>query len=313
MERVKLFFDEELHRYTDNLGTDYTSTTQIIDKYSPKFKTKEIAKRCVDAGRRGNPKYAGKTVAQLMSEWEETTRKACEKGTVKHSFLDDSVKQANNYKRVGESNYIKGRIYTIQDILEPHNFGNLDLDFFSMIGLKDKYPTIYNTIKIFVDGGYSIYTEIGVFSLNYWVSGLVDLVAIKDNTFVVIDWKTNKAPINYKAGYYKKDYKGDMINEFINQLEFMHSPISHLENSSGNKYALQLSTYTYLIEQFGFINKGIVLCHIREYNSAFDDFDNNGEVITIMPIPYLKDDVYNMLVDNSKHRENIQTKIQLWQ
>lgn len=312
MERVTLFFDEERHRYTDNLGTDYTSTTQVIDKYSPKFKTKEIAKRCVDAGRRGNPKYAGKTVAQLMAEWEETTRKAQDKGTAKHNFLDDSIKQANNYKRVGESEYIKGKIYTIQDILVPHDFGNLDLEFFTMIGLEAKYPTIFNTIKIFVDGGYSIYTEIGVFSLDYWVSGLVDLVAMKDKEFVVIDWKTNKAPINYDAGYYKKDDSGNLTNEFIKQLEFLHTPLSNLESSSGNKYALQLSTYTYLIEQFGFVNKGIILCHIREANKAFDEFGTTGEVVTILQMPYLRDEVKAMLEDNIQHKSNVQFKINLW-
>lgn len=313
MEEVRLFFDEERHRYTDNLGTDYTSTTQVIEKYYPKFNRKKTADRCAAAGRRGNPKYAGKTAKQLLAEWEVMTKVAQDKGNVKHSYLEVSIKQANNYVRVGDHSFIQGHIYTIQDILKPHDFGDLDLEFFTMIGIRDKYPKIYNVLKILVDNGYKLYAEIGVFNLSYWVSGLIDLFALKGHEFIIVDWKTNKAPITYDAGYYEKDADGNMTGKFIKQMEFMHPPISNLNNSSGNRYALQLSTYAHLAEEFGLTNVGIILCHIRDANKAFDDFGIEGEVVEILPISYFKHETVAMLTDNTKRRENIQSKIGLWQ
>lgn len=311
MSNIILYFDEEKHRYSDNLGTDYTSVTQLIDKYSPKFDSKKVAEACARSGRRGNPKYAGKSAKQIMEEWKVINEEACDQGNRKHNFLDISIKQANNYTRVGEQKYTKGRIYTIKDILSPHSFGNVDLDFFSIVGIKDRYPAIFNVIKGLTESGYKIYTEIGVFSVDYAVSGLVDVLVVKDKDFIILDWKTNKAPIKYESGFFEKDEDGEMTGKYISKVEFMKPPISHLHNSNGVKYTLQLSLYTRLIESFGFKNRGILLTHIRNKCMAFDGV-GDGEQIDILPISYVPSDVDLILNDYKKHRENIQTKINLW-
>ena len=34
---IRLFFDEPSHKYTDNLGNEYVSTTTLLHNYKPKF------------------------------------------------------------------------------------------------------------------------------------------------------------------------------------------------------------------------------------------------------------------------------------
>ena len=84
-----LYFNEEEHKYTDDLGNGYISVTTLIGKYTQEFKIEEIAAACERIGK--NPrhpkyqKYKGKTKKQILWEWEQETIKACDKGTKKHS------------------------------------------------------------------------------------------------------------------------------------------------------------------------------------------------------------------------------------
>lgn len=41
-----LFFNEENHKYVDDLGNPYISVTTLIHKYTEEFKENEIAKAC---------------------------------------------------------------------------------------------------------------------------------------------------------------------------------------------------------------------------------------------------------------------------
>ena len=60
-----LYFNEEEHKYTDDLGNGYISVTTLIGKYTQEFKKEEIAAACERIGK--NPrhpkyqKYKGKT------------------------------------------------------------------------------------------------------------------------------------------------------------------------------------------------------------------------------------------------------------
>ena len=92
-----IYFDEELHRYTDDLDNVYTSTTTLIGKYHEDFNTDMMAEICEKIGK--NPrhpkylKYKGKTKKQLLYEWKAETERACNQGTVKHNFLETAVKE----------------------------------------------------------------------------------------------------------------------------------------------------------------------------------------------------------------------------
>jgi len=324
IDKKPIYFNEALHKYTDEFSNEFISVTTLLGKYEEKFSDKQvdIAKACEKIGR--NPrhpkfnKYKGKTWKQLLVEWKATSEKACEIGNKKHNYLETSVKDSSNFNVVFKSRYSdKGtvRLYTIEDILEEHSFGQLDLNYFIKAGVKDKYPKIYNIIEYFVNQGFRIYSEIAVFDFNFMISGLVDILFVKDNVFYILDWKTNKNKIVFEAGYWDNDKHGSAIKYIYTDKKFKY-PINHLDYSVGNKYTLQLSLYARLIELFGLQFGGLILCHIL--HKAYDlnhkdvlehpDWVGKNEV-RAMNINYYRNEVNAILGDYSKNKNTGQMKI----
>jgi len=308
-----LYFNEEHHKYTDDLNQKYTSTTTVIGKYTEDFKTKEIAKACERIGK--NPSHAkyllykGKSAKQLIYEWKLETERACAKGTAKHNYLEDSIKSSNNYKK-DANGFINDRIYTIDDIIQRHKYGKLKLSYFIKTGIDIKYPTIFNLIKELVNQGYRIYAEIGVYHTGFLISGLIDILLVNDNNeFIILDWKTNKAPLHFDCGYYEKNLNGTLnLNKWVAKDEYFEYPLNDLVDSVGNHYAMQLSTYGYLVESFGLTYKGFILCHIRTLELQFMANGDPIEEVKFYPIPYKKDHVIKMLTHHSKdiqHDKNL--------
>lgn len=290
MDIRTIYFNEKEHKYTDNFGNCYISTTTLIGKYHKHFDTKEMARNCERAGLRGNPKYAGKTASMLIKEWADETKRACDAGNVKHDFLEMSVKNCNNYAKIEGTNFINDVIYTIPDIMANHDYGRLDLEHFIKTGVKELYPSVYQVIEILVQQGYRIYSEIGVYNSEYLISGLIDILFVKDNDFYILDWKTNKAPIRFDAGYFKKDNFGFRGDDYVYTNEYFYSPLHNRQASVGNKYTMQLSTYGFMVEAFGLNNKGFILAHLREEDRG----THIEKDIQLLPIDYWKRDVHAM-------------------
>lgn len=302
-----LYFDEEFHKYTDNLGCSYISTTTLIGNYYSKFDKDAIAKACERIGKTPNHpkylKYKNKTAKQLLFEWEEETKLACNKGSKKHNYLESTIKSSNGYN-INAKGFINGRIYTIDDVIKGHNYGQLSLDYFKQTGIDQTYPQIYNIICDLVKAGFKIYAEIGVYDAEYGVSGLIDILLIRGKEFIILDWKTNKAPIRFESGYYEKDKYGKLVldNFILTPDKTFHAPIQHLPDSVGNHYTMQLSTYDYLVESFGFRNITNILCHIRRIEDFNINTDEETEEVTFIDIKYLKNEVRDMFDDYaSKH------------
>lgn len=301
----QIFFNEEAHKYTDDLNNNYISVTTLIHKYVNEFNKEEIAKACERIGKNPNHKdylkYKNKSAKQILKEWELETKRACDKGTDKHNFLENAVKSSSGYNKT-DSGYIQDQIYTIDDIIDRHNYGKLNLDYFIETGINEKYPQIFAVIKHFVGKGYNIYSEIGVYSFQYLVSGLIDILFVKGDEFVILDWKTNKAPIRFESGFYKKDRYNNLTDEYVLKEEYFKAPLNDLQDSVGNHYTMQLSTYAYLVETFGFKCKGLILCHIRTVNNKKVSFNSDSkfeesEEIKFHKIEYLKENVEKMLGD----------------
>ncbi len=285
MEQRVIYFNEELHKYTDELDNPYTSTTTVIGKYAKKFDTKKVARLCAMSGMRGNPKYKGKSAKQLEAEWNEITQEALDNGNEEHNFLEQVVKNSNGYNKIAGTTYINDRLYTVPEIIKNPDIGVVDIEYFEKQGLDKRHPKIYSLLSKFINKGYRLYTEIGVYHSNYLISGLIDLLLIKDDEFIIIDWKTNKSPIRYESGYFEKDVDGNITDNFIRKNDVLLPPLSHLSDSVGNKYTLQLSVYDYLVECFGYRFGGNILCHVRGREEKTVDF---------LPIKYLKKEVISM-------------------
>ena len=105
-----IYFNEEAHKYTNELGFTYTSTTTLIGKYCPEEDFVEIAKACERIGRNPNHpqylKYKGKFYKEIMDEWKKITEESCAFGTIKHNFLEQSIKLATGYNLNAGTTYI---------------------------------------------------------------------------------------------------------------------------------------------------------------------------------------------------------------
>jgi len=276
----KLKFNPDFHKYIDNNGGVYTSMTTVIGKYVPKFESEKVALAC---SRKRGHRYYGKSVKEILEIWGEYTDVALEKGNRTHNHLESIVKQSTNFKFVEVIDSKKYQtLYTITDVLTGEHKGILDVDLFLGSGIKDKYPRIYRLFMKLHEMGYSFFSELGVFSLEHYISGLIDIIAINltTKTFIIVDWKTNKDKLiplsNYslrlKSGYYEKDKFGNQTENYIFTNKKFHSPLIQLETSTYNKYNLQLSGYANLASRFGLTCEGLYLCHILE-NYKYSETD----------------------------------------
>jgi hypothetical protein len=293
-----LYFNEELHKYTNESGLVYTSMTTVIGKYEEKFNVEEEAKKCHKKyfTRKGH-RYYNMTVTEIKESWTKLNKHSTTRGNERHNYLEDIVKDSSGYTKVGANKFINDRIYTIDDILINHDFGRIDISYFKSKNLDSRYPAIYNIILKMVNAGWNIYSEIGVFYNPYMISGLVDILFVKGNEFKILDWKTNKAKLHFESGYFKRDESGKNTSHWVSTDNRFKPPLAHIQSSHGNTYTLQLSGYAWLIEQFGLTCTGLLLCQIRpkhldEYGNIFND--NGEEIVDLVPIKYLKEEVHTM-------------------
>jgi hypothetical protein len=298
MERRTLYFNEDLHKYTDEFDGDYISTTTLIGKYTPKFDTKSVAKACERIGRNPNhsdySKYAGKSAWQIEKEWKQTADIACANGTAKHAIAEDSINEGTLFVP-NKGTTTRKLLYTVNNLIDNPNTGLLDFDVFAKTPIAHEFPLLYTMVKAYAEYGYRIYSELGVYHSELNVSGLIDAPLFKGNDFIILDWKTNKDDIRYESGYFKKDAQGNTTDVWVSKDETFKYPLHDIPNSIGHKYAMQLSIYAWLLEQWGFRCDRLLIGHIRKELYGINDkvspelYGKNK--IEILPIQYMKREV----------------------
>lgn len=307
---VKLIFEEEGHKYHDNLGNEYLSTTTLLHEYVPKFQRDYWLKK--------KARELHISVKQLEKQWQDITDEACIRGTKTHNALEDAIKINSLFKdAVRFLRRGSGEMITIADIPNINlNIKELDVEAFKEI-TENKYDKIYKVFDYYKNAGYKIYSEIGAFLIDYLVSGTIDVLCIRDDQFVIGDWKTNRGGLKFESGYYKKDKStkpSQLTDVWVSKDERLLAPLNHLQNCNGNIYNLQLSLYAYYVEYvLGIPCAGLWLCHIdhdfvlNEYGQPkrFPDGlyrikDNPIEKVTLHRMPYLKREVNNILADRKR-------------
>lgn len=295
-----IYFDEASHKYTNDAGKVYTSVTTYLGKFEPKFKTNDVAKKCAIIGQNPNHpkyhKYKGMSAAEIVAMWDEIRENACANGNEKHNYIDNRIKLATGYAQ----HEISGsKLYTLLDIVLNPALGKLDLNHFVKTGLYARYPRIYRIIEYFANDGYSVYSEIGVFSDDHMISGMIDLLLVKGNKFIILDWKTNKNGIPDVPGYYQEE---NGIVTFVHTDKSFNTPITRLPYSLKNKYALQITMYGRLCEMFGLVHEASILCHIGKDLYTADDKEVlehpdllKKERTNLMAMPYLRNEIELLL------------------
>ena len=306
-DEVFLYFKEEGHKYNDSNGNSYTSVTTLIhDNYVPKFNKKYWLHK--------KAKELGISEKQLEKQWQDITDEACARGTATHNGIEDAIKEVSMFKNAIQylTKINDGRVVTVADI--PYlNVKPLNIDEFKK-ATDYKYEKIYRVFQFYIDRGYTIYSEIGAFLIDYLISGTIDILCIKDTDFVILDWKTNRNGLQFESGYFKKDKTCkpvQLTNEYITKSEYMLPPLNYLPNCNGYHYTMQLSMYARMVELIlGIPCVGLGLCHIgspfikNKYGMPYRDKDNqypidpNGiETVQWYRINYRRKEAYAVLAD----------------
>lgn len=323
---IRLVFDEPQHKYTDTLGNGYISTTTILHNYQPKFdKSYWLRKKS---------KELGISEKKLEQQWNTIKDEACERGSNTHNGLEDGIKGGSQFKKAIQ--YLEarqtGEMITVADI--PTILGNyrlLDLSEFIEL-TENKYPQIYEVFQRYTDNGYQIYAEIGTFLIDFLVSGTIDVLLLREDKFVIGDWKTNRGGLKFEAGYFKKDKSqkpAQTTDIWVPKQDFLLPPVNNLPNCNGSVYNLQLSMYAFMVELIlGIPCIGMWLCHIdsdfelNEYGQPkrFPDGlyhikENPKEKTTFHIMQYRKQEIELILNDRRMQLEagavNTQFKLDL--
>ena len=311
---IRLIFEEERHKYNDTLGNDYISTTTVLHKYQQQFDKNYWLKK--------KARELGISEKKLEAQWNTITTEACERGTNTHNGLEDGIKSGSQFKKAIQylDQRTGGEMITIADI--PNMLGNyklLNIEEFKEL-TENKYPNIYRVFEQYTEHGYKIYAEIGGFLLDWLISGTIDVLLIREDRFVIGDWKTNRGGLKFEAGYYKKDKSqkpAQTTDVWVPKQEFLLPPVNHMPNCNGSIYNLQLSMYAFMVEYIlGIPCIGMWLCHIdsdfelNEYGQPkrFPDGlyhikENPVESTKFHTMPYRKREIEMILADRKLQLE----------
>lgn len=306
-DEIFLYFTEEGHKYTDSIGNSYTSVTTLIhDNYVPKFDKKYWLHR--------KSRELGISEKALERQWQAITDEACARGTETHNGLENAIKEVSKFKNAIKylTNINSVRVVSVADI---PNFTAVPLNIEAFKeATSNKYDEIYRVFDFYTSRGYTIYSEIGAFLIDYLISGTLDILCYRPTDFVILDWKTNRNGLQFESGYFKKDKTikpAQLTNEYVLKDERMLPPLSHLPNCNGYHYTMQLSSYARMVELIlGIPCVGLGLCHIgspfvlNAYGMPYRDehnqypIDPNGEeTVKWHRINYLRREVDMILAD----------------
>lgn len=268
-------FNEQAHTYWNDNGDKYISVTTMIGQYGQPYdkdfwsKYKALEKLLGDRfslekSRLLKTKKWNDTIldtydikqadfdneqSNILNEWDKKNKESCERGTNIHAQMEHKFYTgANSYSL--KSYGIGGKFQCKQ------NYTKLDLE-------QGVYPE------------YLIYYDSPNGKLH--VAGQIDLLIKDSNEISIIDYKTNSS-IDTKSYY----------NTMTKKYDSMQYPLNTLMDCNFYHYALQLSTYAWMVNKLNpaFNIKKLMLIH----------FEHNGKV-TPYDVTYYKAEVERMFKD----------------
>lgn len=272
-------YNDEKHMYWDENGI-YVSVTTLIGKFCQDFDSEfwsgykaleklltpeefKIEKSQLQKTHKIDVKYFcdmygftindyNKAQQDILDEWAKTNADSCERGSRIHSELENKYlsKKQCDMKKFGlggkfEVNTNKSLMDKNEDLLSIER------------GVFPEYLIYRNS----ADGKFKL-------------AGQIDLLIKDGNDIYIIDYKTNKK-LEDKSFYDSRTKKCTM----------MKYPMNNLMDCNKIHYALQLSTYAWMLQKLNpnFVIKKLMLIH----------YDHQGNV-TEHELDYLKDDVERM-------------------
>lgn len=245
-----------IHSYTQPFDKDFWSAYKALEKLLPKdvwnvekkslLNSKKFDKVLLEL--HGiNENDFNREQQGILDEWDSENRQSCDRGTKIHADLENSFYSKKNDISLSKFE-IGGKFECRKD------YSELDID-------NGVYPE-YLISRVSEDG-------------KLRIAGQIDLLVKKGNKIIIADWKTNKK-IETKS-FYNTKTKTSVKMKF---------PLNNLDDVNYWHYALQLSTYAWMVQKLNpeFEIEDLVLVH-------FDHSDN----MTVYHLPYLKTEVVKML------------------
>lgn len=272
-------YNDEKHTYWDENGK-YVSVTTLIGKFCQEFDNEfwsgykalerllsaeefKIEKAQLLKTHKIDVKYFcdmygftvndyNKAQQDILDEWAKTNADSCERGSKIHAELENKYlsKKQCDMKKFGLGG--KFEVNTNKSLMD-RNTDLLDIE----RGVFPEYLIYRNS----ADGKFKL-------------AGQIDLLIKDGNDIYIIDYKTNKK-LEDKSFFDSRTKKSTM----------MKYPMNNLMDCNKVHYALQLSTYAWMLQKLNpnFVIKKLMLIH----------YDHQGNV-TEHELEYLKDDVERM-------------------
>ena len=243
-----IYFDEKPHKYTDSVGTDYTSVTTFLKRFESEKDTRQMAELALKSGK--HPEYQGKTIDEILEMWKATTEYACEIGTIVHATLE--------YGWQNKEYYPDERLF--------EKYPEMREDY---LYRKEKCQYI---LKLLKERYIPIKTETIVYDRAWKLCGTIDFLAYNKKTdqIAIFDWKTNKKW------------------SFANKFQKLNKPFDFMDDCNINHYELQLNTYKAILEKHTDIKVGEMrLIHIPNMEKAVIETHECRDLQKIL-IPYLE-------------------------
>lgn len=250
-----------IHKFSQPFDKDFWSAYKALEKLIPKenwkiekkslLKMKKIDKSILDLYNISENDF-NREQQNILDEWEKKNKEACERGTKIHADIENSFYK--NSKNISLKKFdIGGKFECKKD------YTDLDLEY-------GVYPE------------YLVYRESDDKVLR--IAGQVDLIVKSGNNIWIIDHKSN-SKIDLKSGF-------DSNTRSSVKMKY---PLNTLDDCNYNHYALQLSTYAWMLQKINpnFIIKDLIINHY--------DHDGNN---TLYHCDYLKDEVEKMLYTYKK-------------
>lgn len=248
-------FSEDTHTYwnVDDNTKKYISVTTLIERYGQPFdkefwsaykafqklipseewktvgaylrKIKKMNKEELLSSYGISEEVFNKAQQDILDEWVQSNREACERGTKIHLDMENSLYGSGRAKTLKK--------FGIGGTFEcKKNYTELDLPY----GVYPEYLISRSTPD-------------GVLNL----AGQIDLLVKNGNEITVCDWKTNK----------KIETKGffDSNKKTTTKMKY---PLNKLDDTNFWHYTLQLSTYAWMLQKINpdFVIKDLMLCHV---------------------------------------------------
>lgn len=288
---MAIIFSAEEHTYKNKeTGKQYTSVSKVLESFKNKFDKdywstykayEKVLGKKFKTLKKGFPPYSNdlmfhlaqyvdekeliKARNEILAEWTTANKNSITRGNMYHknqekkSYIDGFQKNPFNNESypvyIPENLEIDSEKITSTDVYKIDQF----------IDSEKKETGVQNLYEL-EDG---FYPELLLWNDKYMIAGQADKVFIKT------DKDTGIRYIDID------DYKTNKKIKTENKHQYMKSPLEYLSDCNYNHYRLQISTYAWMLEQFGFEVNNTAFTH---FNKMYQFQYMRGEVKKMLKV-----------------------------